>query len=351
MAEKVLILGAGFLGINTALELLETDREITLIDQDLRHEYTPGTIDLIRDRVSEKDLIIDVEEFFEDEDVEIVEGKIVDVRPDEEVVETQKGLHGYDELVLGLGGKPRNFGVDISDAYSVWSIEEAEKLAEELEDAEEAVVVGSGYTGLETAGEIAERGVKTIVVESKTRPAPGLSEKSSKILLEIMQEEGIDFRGGRTVRKVEEDGVELEEDGRIEADIVVWCGGVEASEVVEESFNAESAGLDVNKGLSAKNYGGIFAGGDDADTGSLKTAHNAMTQADIIAENIQRGDKPLKQFDSDTSPLAVSIGDRGAIVHKQKVVWTGFPSRRIKDLVRKYYFWRLKWKKLKPKYL
>ena len=45
--EKTVVLGAGFLGVNTALNLSK-EEEVVLIDENLSHEYVPGTIDLLR---------------------------------------------------------------------------------------------------------------------------------------------------------------------------------------------------------------------------------------------------------------------------------------------------------------
>lgn len=342
MAREVLILGAGFLGVNVALNVMD-EKEVTLIDDDMQHQYVPGTIELLRERLREGELQADLESLLDG--IELVEEEVIEIRPNEKVVETNKGLYGYEQLVIGLGGEPRDFGLDIGKAENVWSIEAAKNLRKELENSEKAIVVGSGYTGLEVAGEIAEKSIETMVVEAKTRPTPNLSEGSSERFLEMMQERGVSFRGGVEVREILEDGVRTDS-GKIEADTVVWCGGVQASKVVQESLRTDEKGVKVNRGLSAEGYRDVFAGGDSANTGALKTAHNAMKQADIIGENLLRENRELKRFRSDTSPIAVSFGDIGALIYDQRIRWTGFPSRRMKDWVRKYYFFRLKWKKL-----
>lgn len=297
MGDKVVVLGAGFLGTNVALNLLDTDKEVVLIDENLDHEYLPGSIDLIRDRVEEKDLKIELDKFLEKEIVQLYEQRVEEIRPEENVVETKESLHDYDQLVVGLGGQPRTFGMDVSNTDNAWGIEPAKKLRGKLEGAEKAVIIGSGYTGLEIAGEIAERDVETIVLEARTRPAPRLTEPSSSKFLEILQNKNISFRGGQAVEEIEENNLLLESGESIETDVTVWCGGVQASKIVQKSFEVDGKGLEVNKGLSAKGYENIFAGGDSAEAECIKTAHNAMKQADIISENIQRENRELKQFE------------------------------------------------------
>lgn len=346
MAEKVVILGSGFFGLNVALNLLDSSKEITIIDADLEHQYIPGVIDLIRDRRSKEELTVELEEFLEDEEVELVEDRVEKIEKDEKKIKTSEGEYQYDKLVVGLGGEPRTFGMDISNTTNVWGVEPVQELVEKLEGAEKATVIGSGYTGLEIACEIAERGIETEIIEARTRPAPRLTEKSSERLLEILQEKDIKFRGGRTVEEIKEDEIILEEEESIDSDVTIWCGGVQASKIVQESFDTDVKGLKVNKGLSVKDYENVFAGGDAAEAECIKTAHNAMSQADIAAENILRDGKRLKQFESDKAPLALSLGDTGGIIYKGDLKWTGFPSRLLKDLVRRYYLLRLRWKKL-----
>ncbi len=344
MPEKVIVLGAGFLGVNVVLDLMESEKEVVLIDEDLNHEYIPGLIELIRERKSEEDLLVDLKDFLSGEDVSLHEESVETIKPEKNEVETAESVHSYDQLVLGLGGCPKNMGLDIDSAENIWGIEPAGRLVENLESAEKVIVVGSGYTGLEAAMEIAETGREVVIVELKTRPCPRLSEKSSEKFLEIMQKKGVSFRGGQKVEEIQEEKVLTEEDS-MEGDMVLWCGGVQASKIVQESFKTGLAGLKVTKGLSAEKYGNIYAGGDIADTKSLKTAHNAMKQAVVIAENIKSGDLSLKRFEDDRLPLIVSLGDTGAIVLNKKVVWTGFPSRFLKDMVRVFYFLRLRWKR------
>lgn len=346
MTEKVVILGAGFFGLNVALNLLDSEKEITIIDEDLEHQYIPGVIDLIRDRKSKEELKVDLEEFLEDEEIELVEDRVKNIEKDERKLKTTEKEYQYDKLVVGLGGEPRTFGMDISNTSNVWGIEATQELVERLEDAEKATVIGSGYTGLEVACEIAERGIDTEIIEARTRPAPRLSERSSEKLLEILQAKDIKFRGGQKVEEIKEDEIILEEEESIRSDVTIWCGGVQASKIVQESFDTDAKGLKVNKGLSVKNYKNVFAGGDAAEAECIKTAHNAMSQADVAAENILRDEERLKQFESDKAPLALSLGDTGGIIYKGDLKWIGFPSRLLKDLVRRYYFFRLRWKKL-----
>jgi len=344
VTEKVVVLGAGFLGVNAALDLAQADKEVVLVDKDLTHQYIPSTIDLIRNRFQREELELELEEFMP-EQIELKEAEVQDVRAEENTVETRHGLIGYDKLVLGLGGSPADFGMNISDADHVWGTEPAQQLSKKAENAETAIIVGGGYVGVEVAGELAEKDVQTTIIEANTRPMQYLDEESSERMLEILQNKEIQFKGGKTVSGVEEDKVLFDEGGSQEADIVIWSAGVQASKTVQDIFDVGSKGLEVNKGLSVVENEDIFAGGDCVAVGGQKTAHKAMKQGQVIAENIVSNPEPLKQAESEQDFLIVSVGNTAAIIFRNKLIYSAEFLRHFKDLVKTYYFTRLKIKK------
>lgn len=342
VAEKVLVAGGGFLGVNVALGLA-SEKEVVLVDEDLSHVFVPGLVDVLRGRFSVDSLTLDLKDFMDGCGVELVEGRVREVDAGEKKLILDDRVLGYDSLVLGLGGRVRSFGVDISDAFDVWNVEGVERLKSEMDKAESCVVVGSGYLGVEVAGELAETGVSTTVVEAAERPMPQLSRSASGSVLETLNSLDVDFLGGREVVEIDGGKVFFRSGESIEADIAVWCGGVEASYVVQDSLDADASGLEVDKRLRSVEHEDIFAGGDNADTGEKKTAHNAMEQADVIVENLLGGEKKIS---GSKAPLIASVGDTGFIVQGGRILWNGFPSRRLKDLVRVFYIARLKWRRL-----
>jgi len=82
MPEKVIVLGAGFLGVNVVLDLMKSEKEVVLIDEDLNHEYIPGVIELIRERKSEEDLLVDLKDFLSGEDVSLHEESVEAIKPE-----------------------------------------------------------------------------------------------------------------------------------------------------------------------------------------------------------------------------------------------------------------------------
>jgi len=349
MDRKVVVAGAGFAGVTAALRLSRKGFDVTVIDLRAQHEFTPGIIDVFRDRVSEDRLSIDLEYFFSGTDIDFQKEVIEGIDPENDIVYTGSGEHRYDDLVLSLGGEPRTFGMDISDAYTIYSLEDARKIDEELDDLDEVLIVGSGYVGVEMAGELAEKGLDVTVVDRATRPMPGSPEEASHIALNYMNSTDISFRGGNEVVEIERKGVETAEGEFIGADLVIWAGGIQSSKVVQNSFGVDARGLPVNSGLSSEEYRNVFAVGDCSNSENLKTAHNAIKEGYRVAENVSRGeDEELESYDVERNLLVVSMGRTGILLYGDLVLKNRL-LRRLKDLVRLKYVIDIKMERLETR--
>lgn len=351
MVKDVLVLGAGFAGIRSAVELAQRGHDVTLMDLRENHEFTPGIIDVIRGRVPGDRLQLDIEGFVEGTGIDFEQEAVEGIIPGEHKVVTGSDQYSYDSLVVALGAEPQTFGMDISGVHGMYSLEAAEELEEDLEDAGNALVVGSGYVGIETAGELEARGLEVRVVDRSTRPMPNSPEKASHLVLDYIQDRDIRFTGGKTVVEVDEGTVETEDGEEFEADVVVWAGGIQASSVVQNSFDCGPEGVAVNSGLSSEKYPDVFAAGDSADTGIVKTAHTAIDQGELVAHNLEKGEgEELERYEPGNTPLVVSIGRTGLFMYGERVLQSRL-FRYLKDMIRLKYFLRLRFEGLKARYL
>lgn len=349
MAEKVIVAGAGFGGVNAAVELARKGFEVEIIDKESFSEYTPGLIDLFRDRVKEEKLKTDLHDFFENTSIEFSREKILGFNIEENKVETDSGSHTYDYLVLALGSEPATYGLDISDADCCYNLRSAKKLDRKLEDVEEAIIVGSGYVGIEIAAELGEKGVEVTVLDKSTRPSSNSSSEISEMILDYLNNHNINFRGGAEAEEINKDSVVLGTGEEIEADTVIWSGGIQASQLVQKYFDTGPSGLPVNSGLSSKEYSNVFAIGDNANGGFLDTAQNAEKQAETVAKNVSKSDnETLEQYSEGTLPLLISLGNT-AILSIGNQAFKNKLLRHLKDLVRTRYYFNLKKRKLKLK--
>ncbi len=347
MPEDVLVLGGGFGGLNAALRIAGNGHDVTLLDRKSFHEFTPGLIDIYRGRVPEEKLKLEFSDFLDGTGVEFSREEIDGIYPGNQVVETHTGRHEYDQLVVALGSEPRTHGVDIREAYAPYTLSSVKEAVEDLEDSESVAVVGGGYVGVEIATEIALLGKDVTVLEEATRPLPGSGQKASHLALDHMNEVGIDFRGGKEVSEVGENGVRTGKGQRIGAETVLWAAGVQAPSTVRDSFDCGPKGIDVNSGLSSKEYSNVFALGDCADFGSEKTARNAMRQGGVVASNIERDkNQELEQYSNPTFPMVISLGNTGIFQYRGFTV-RNRAFRHLRDLIRMRYMYmirKLGWK-------
>jgi NADH dehydrogenase len=344
MAEKVLVAGGGFAGLNCALELDSEKFDVTLVDEDGTHVFRPGLIELIRERFDVEGVTLDLEDFLEDTGIDFLEAEIQEFSPDVKAVETSEGSLDYDYLVVALGSEKRKTDFSLQYAEDFYSLDAAEQAVERFEDDEKIAVIGSGYTGVEVASELNAAGKEVQVIDDSTRPMASAPGKASHTVLDYFNEAGVKFMGGKEVEIVTNYGVELADGTEVNADRVVWCGGLEPADESRKSLDGSSEGVDVNDGLSATGYEDVFVAGDSADSGFMKTAQNAEKQGIHVAKNINSGGAILEEFDPGTSPVVVSMGDTGMLVWNGRVVKNRF-FRFLKGMILRFYFlnlWRRK---------
>ncbi len=345
--EEVVVLGAGFGGLNTAIKIAGRGKQVKLIDSGRYHEFTPGLIDLYRDRVSEDRLKLDIEGFLEHTSIDFLREHVEGIYPTRNVVETDGGRHEYSQLVVALGSEPHSHDVDIREAGIPYSLEQTKTIVDELEEGDSVAVVGSGYVGVEIATELGCKGMEVSLIDKATRPLPESNDKSSGLALDYLNRKGISFQGGRSVVDVSDSRVCFRDSKGMDVDSVLWAAGVRTPEVVRESFGVGDEGIPVNAGMASEEYSNVFAVGDCAHNGCAKTARNAIREAATVAENVDRSeDRELALFNKKTYPVVISLGDT-AIFAKGEFAYRHSLIRRLKDVIRMRYWYllrKLKWK-------
>lgn len=342
-----MVAGAGFAGLNTALELARRGFEVELIDSKGFHEFTPGAADVVSGKEDPENLRLDLADFLAKTPIDFTREKIIHIDPGKSVVETNSGAHSYENLVVALGYDVETFGIDVSGAETAYSLEGAEDLSEKAEEADDGTVIGAGYVGVEIASELKESGVETDLVDQATRPMPRASEEVSEKVLDQLNSREISFRGGREVKDIDGDSVVYGSGEVEESDLVVWAAGMQASKLVQRAFDCGKEGIPVNGGLNSKEYENVFAAGASADVESQETARVAIKQAETIAENIGRDeDESLDEFEPPKNIFVITVDD-GAIMEYGDKVFTGRLFRYLKRIARTRYWLKLYWKKIR----
>jgi NADH dehydrogenase len=178
------------------------------------------------------------------------------------------------------------------------------------------VIVGAGFAGIETAGELIDfvldarkyyphinkQDIRVMVLEALPSILPGFSEKLAKFAYKKLIQRGIDIRLNTAVTSF--DGTEVlvkslvdQENKNIEAiqtKTLVWTAGVTPVDTIKNSiFKTEKGKIIVNEFLEVPDFQGVFAIGDCCqfiDPATKKpyapTAQLAEAQAKVAAHNL-----------------------------------------------------------------
>jgi NADH dehydrogenase len=245
----------------------------------------------------------------------------------------------YDFLVVALGSETNFFGMaDVEkNAYTMKTLNDAvmlrNRIIDMLEQAENEtnpilrksflnfVVVGGGFAGIETAGELMDLlldvrkyypsihkdDLKVIVLEAMGEILPGFNKKLAEFAKQKLKERGIDiqlkkavtsFDGNevtiKTLDETPKDSIDQSEINSIITKTLIWTAGITPVNTIKRSmFKTEKGKIIINDFLEVEKFPGVFAIGDCAlfvdpitNRPFPPTAQIAEAQAKMAAKNL-----------------------------------------------------------------
>ncbi|MBF0105155.1 MAG: FAD-dependent oxidoreductase [Deltaproteobacteria bacterium] len=181
----------------------------------------------------------------------------------------QQHEYHYDTLILSQGAMPIMpplEGIKLPHVFSLRNMTDMDCIHMYLEDHQpkKAVVIGGGFIGLEMAEAFHHRGLSVTIVEMQPHILPPLDQDMALLFTESIRREGFNIITHHAVKKIYEHSVVLDDDQKIDADIVLVSAGVRA-----ELELAKAAGLETGRlgGVLVNDYlqttdPAIFAVGD-----------------------------------------------------------------------------------------
>jgi NADH dehydrogenase len=372
---RIVILGGGFGGLNTALELEKalgrrSDLQVTLVNRENFFLFTPMLHEVAASDLDVTHIVNPVRKLLKR--VQFFEGEVSAIDLDSRVVSVvhTDGSHGhdlsYDQLVLGLGSVTNFFGIPglAEKAFTMKSLGDAlslrNRLIANLEAADfecaagarepllTVVVAGGGFAGVETAAgtydfvlealpfyrHLSPELIRMVLVHPGPHLLPELGEKLGSYAGRVLQRRGIELRLGTRVKAVTPSGVELSSGERIETNTLVWTAGSSAHPLVESlPLTKERGRLATDEFLRVPDASGLWAIGDCAliPDRSRKgyfppTAQHALREGRILARNLIAASdrRPLKAFVFTTLGQLAAIGKRRGVARVFGINFSGF---------------------------
>lgn len=307
--SRVVIVGAGHAGVETALGLREHDHrgQITLVGDEPTppYERPPLSKAWLHGQAQFENLVLRATKVYEENNIEMRTGCRVDaVDAVEQTVTTAEGetLH-YDHLVLATGATPRALpipGGDLAGVHHLHTWSDARGLRDHLHTATSVVVIGGGFIGLEAAAAARKRGLAVRVLEAQARVMQRAATAPVSAFYEALHRDagtGIStdtFATELTGSGGHVDAVVLSTGEIIAADLVVVGIGI-----VPNVELAQLAGLPIDNGIVVDEHlmtsdPHISAIGDCANFPSfdgagrlrLESVQNASDQGRIVAKRL-----------------------------------------------------------------
>jgi NADH:ubiquinone reductase (H+-translocating) len=364
---RVVIVGAGFGGLEAAKALRHAPVQVTVIDRWNHHLFQPMLYQVATAGLSIEDISAPIRRiFYRRANTSVLMAEVTGVDTQEKRVLTAARAIPYDYLILATGASSNYFGHEEWKllAPGLKSLQEALALRRQILGAFEAaenepdpkqrqalltfVLVGGGPTGVELAGAIAELAhralahdfqrihpdsARIVLVEGEPRIIPTFPARLTRKAHKKLEQLGVEVRTGVHVTAISADGVMIGGE-YLPAKNVIWTAGVKASPAGSWLFaDVDHAGrVKVEPDLTVPDHPNIFVIGDTAcvlQQGKLLPGLSPVAMqegryvAKVIIDRVTGKEQPQPFHYHDKGTLA-TIGRAFAVVDIGPLRFTGF---------------------------
>ena len=367
MDKKVVILGAGFAGLQVARRLKHSGYETILIDQYNFHQFQPLFYQVATGRLEPSAISFPLRKVFQNEKhlhVRVATVKEVDL--DGRKVITTEGDFLYDYLLIATGCTNNFFGNGNFEKYAfpMKSVNEAIAIRnrillnfedalsapeDELEEILNIVVVGGGPTGVEMAGSLAELKTNILprdypdmdfsrlniyLVESMAHTLQNMSDASQIRSQEYLTKMGVKVLLHTVVQDYDGKKILLKDGSTIMSRNMIWTAGVMGNlpKGISNEHIVRGNRIKVDHYNRVEGMDGVFAIGDIAymetegfPKGHPQLANVAINQAKNLAANIKRLAKrqEMQEFKYKNPGTMATVGKHKAVVDLPFVSFQG----------------------------
>ena len=375
LMKKILIIGGGYGGVGVLNKIQkqfqdDVDVSISIISKNNFFLHTPMLPELSTGTIEPRHIATPIRNFCKR--ARFYQSNVTHIDLDKKFVsvstENNETKLEYDYLVIAAGTKTSFFGNENLKKYSVTikSLQDASEIRNqiikqlELADQQEIskqpqflsfVIVGGGFSGVETVGEINEfiresvekyyRNIEPDTIQislivAKDHILPEIGNLG-KYAAKSLQQSGVKIIYNTKVTDADSLRISLSDDSSLNYSMLIWAGGNESQDFVT-SLDVEhdkSGRIIVDKYLRLPKYPNVFALGDCAyilDSQNKPyppTAQHAIQEAKTVSINLISlisGNKQFSMFDYSSKGSMAKIGKRDGVAKMLGINLTGFAA-------------------------
>lgn len=362
--KNVVIIGAGFGGLECARALRKAPVQVTVADRSNHHTFQPLLYQVATAVISPADIAWPVRGILRrQQNADVVMCRVNRIDTKARVVHAESLDLPYDYLVLATGVTHSYFGHDAWQAYApgLKTLTDATKIRSKVlisfERAETAqneadrkrlltfIVIGGGPTGVEMAGAIAEvarqslrydfrhidpRSSRVLLLEGGPRILPAFPEDLSAYAQRSLEKMGVEVMTNSIVTDCRNNGVSVG-DATIESEAIVWAAGVMAGPAAKwiDAETDRAGRIKVGPDLSVPGHPEIFAVGDIAALtppvpGIAPAAKQMGKYVGRLIAARAKGEADDKPFAYKHAGDLATIGRKAAVVNLPYIKLKGF---------------------------
>jgi NADH dehydrogenase len=355
---NVTIVGGGFGGVKTALELSKDKKiNITLISDKVDFQYYPALYSAATGGSHLQSWVPLAKILSGKKNVTLVQDSITSINPaDRQVISKSGTKYTYDECVIALGTVTTYFGIKGLDtyAYGIKSIEEVTKLTQHIHKEvtevgamdKRFIIIGAGPTGVELAAALGSylttlcrtHNIKNNVprielIEAAPRVMPKLTESGSAKVHKRLERLGIEIHLNTPVESQDSESI-MANGKQIMSKTVVWTSGVANHPFF--TFNKDHFKLApnnrviVDEHMKAADH--VYVIGDNAATPFTGLAQTALHDAIFVGRNLIRKshNRPRRTYKAVMPPVVIPVGRAWAIFEWRGMQLSGIPGAAIR---------------------
>ncbi|MFR0645655.1 NAD(P)/FAD-dependent oxidoreductase [Limosilactobacillus mucosae] len=376
--KKIVILGAGYAGLKTVVELqkkVAKAAEITLVEQNDYHYEATNLHEVAAGNVAPERICFDIQDVLSPA-VKLIKDRVVKVDPDAKQIElAEHAPLNYDYCVLALGFVSETFGIKgaVENSLPMANVDQAAQIADHLNeqmvqyhtdhnpDHLKIIVCGAGFTGIELAGALYDarkRLAKLAVVDPSTiqikmidaspRILPMFDDKMKDYAVKLMQKEQLTLQGQAAIKEIKPGAVVYQtKDEQLHeetAGTIIWTTGVSGSPVMAASDLPQRRGrVMVTDHLTAPKYDDLYVLGDvaavmppDGKRPYPTTAQIALTMGIYAAKDLAArvaGSQRPGPYSYHSLGTVASMGNTHAFGVAMGMKYYGYPASVIKKMI------------------